>query len=82
MRMLQTAADVVEALGGDDAVSKNLFATEPRAVANWRLGGKFPAHTFIAIKALLKRRRLEAPDSLWTMTPLVKTTERRAEASQ
>ena len=78
MRTLQTAAEVVEVLGGDEAVAANLFATEERAVANWRLKGKFPAHTFIAIKLLLKRKRLDASDKLWTMTPLATKTERQA----
>lgn len=70
MRRLRTTGDVIDALGGNAAIAEMLAGTNVRAVANWRLYGKFPAHTYVAINAALKAKRCEAPGNLWPMTAL------------
>jgi hypothetical protein len=70
---LKTAQDVVNALGGLDAVCKMFDATKKQAW-NWvgRKGGKFPAHTYVVMQRALKRRGKSAPAHLWTMSGIEK----------
>ena len=65
--LLKNVPEVIAALGGNDAVAAHLDTTY-NAVSNWRLRGRLPAHTYLAIRTLLKRRGFEAPDRLWAMT--------------
>ena len=65
---LNTTGEVLDFLGGDKIVALMLKA-KPKAVSNWRYFGYFPAHTYLAIKDELTRRRRSAPNSLWAMTP-------------
>lgn len=67
MPALQTTDDVIERLGGNIPVAR-LLRTNPKAVSNWRAFGRFPTHTYRAIKIALKKRGCTAPDSLWPMT--------------
>ena len=67
-KKLDTTGKVLDHLGGDQMVAQMLDA-KPKAVSNWRYFGYFPAHTYLAIKGELTRRKLSAPDSLWAMTP-------------
>ena len=65
MKKITTVA-VVDALGGTHAVVR-LFKTSSRVVYNWRRNGKFPANTYVVLQQELKRRKLQAPDTLWAM---------------
>lgn len=64
---LRTVQEVVAVLGGNERVAATLDTTN-NAVSNWRARGAFPAHTYLALQALLKRRGYRAPGSLWAMT--------------
>jgi hypothetical protein len=57
---------VVEALGGVRVVSK-MFGLTENAVWNWVATDRFPANTYLAIRAALKSKRRRAPDGLWRM---------------
>ena len=59
--------DVIAALGGPARVAQ-LCETTSRAVYNWKR--KFPANTYVALQTELRKDKLEAPDSLWTMRGL------------
>ena len=66
MTDIQTTTEIVNALGGNQAVAR-LTTTTAKAVSNWRAAGKFPSNTFLVIKAALLRLGLSAPDHLWSM---------------
>lgn len=69
---LDNTVDVIDFLGGNQAVGQMLSA-HPKAVANWRYSGKFPADTYLALQDAAKRCGLSVPDSLWRMRRLVKS---------
>jgi len=61
---LDSAGEVMEALGGVDAVAR-LTGVTYRAAHNWKAARKFPARTHAALTAALAERGLSAPQSLW-----------------
>lgn len=63
--MLETADQVLEALGATNIEVARITGAKPSAVSNWRLFGKFPSRKFRLMKALLQERGLDAPDRLW-----------------
>jgi hypothetical protein len=69
MASLKTVPEVIAALGGNDHVAKTIGASY-NAVSNWRARGTFPAHTYLILNEMLRRRGHRAPDSLWAMTPV------------
>ncbi len=65
-RALRSTAEVIDALGGFDAVAE-LTGSKYSAVHNWKAFGAFPAKTFVIMTSELESRGLEAPASLWGM---------------
>lgn len=67
---LVTTDDVIDALGGNAEVAQIVSGT-PNAVRNWRgrVRGKFPAETYVAMSAALRRKELIASGRLWGMIP-------------
>ena len=65
MKELLTANEIVEVLGGTNAVS-DLVGSRPSAVSNWRRMG-FPPKTFIALQAALAEKGFSADPSIWKM---------------
>lgn len=63
-RDLQTAGDVIDALGGTAATAR-LTGRKDQHVSNWRASGKLPAKTFLILKQELKARGLAAPSKIW-----------------
>lgn len=63
---LQTAAEVIEALGGDDAV-KALTSCSSQTLWNWKDFGRFPSNLFVVMTAALALKGKSAPASLWRM---------------
>lgn len=63
---LKTTSQVVEALGGKDAVAK-LTGRSWSAVWNWEDRKAFPPNTYTILKAKLEEAGASAPDSLWGM---------------
>ena len=66
MTSIETTTEIIDALGGNVAVAR-LTSSTAKAVSNWRGFGKFPANTFLIIKAELMRLGASAPDHLWSM---------------
>lgn len=65
--ILETSREVVKALGGPEAVSV-LCGVDYRTASGWQSRfGAFPPRFFVAMKAALRERGLDAPDSLWKM---------------
>lgn len=62
---LSTVDDVIDSLGGTNAVAK-LLGASAKAVSHYRRRG-LPAETFIALTAALNAKDLYAPPSLWRM---------------
>lgn len=70
MRKIRTPQQVIEALGGLDAVCE---LTEANAKQVWHWygrAGQFPANTYVAMTRALRRRGYVAPVSLWPMKGL------------
>lgn len=63
---LQSAAEVIDALGGTAAVA-TLIGTTYRAAANWKSFDAFPPKTFLALTTALQAKGYAAPASLWGM---------------
>ena len=68
-RVITTAREVIDVLGGNHVVAE-MLGTHHKAVANWRYSGMFPSSTYLALTAALKQRKRSAPDKLWGMRPL------------
>lgn len=66
MQELSTTSEVMDALGGNDAVA-DVTGSKPKAVWNWRKAGTFPSNTYVAIAAALEAKGFTAPASLWGM---------------
>ena len=66
MTDLESTTEIIDLLGGNVAVAR-LTSSTAKAVSNWRGFGKFPANTFLVIKAELLRVGHSAPDHLWSM---------------
>jgi molybdenum-dependent DNA-binding transcriptional regulator ModE len=64
--MLNSTQAVIEELGGISAVARAM-GRKYDAVWVWRKTNRFPAHTFLAIRALLAERGKSAPPELWGM---------------
>lgn len=65
-RDLETTAEVMEALGGINAVAE-ITGSEYKAAANWKGFKAFPSRTYLVMNRELERRGLRAPVSLWKM---------------
>jgi hypothetical protein len=63
---LQTAAEVIDELGGASIVAQLVGRTSP-AVRNWRASGDFPATTYLIIRNALAEKGKTAPAALWRM---------------
>ncbi|HEX5424878.1 MAG TPA: hypothetical protein VFW94_15125 [Candidatus Acidoferrales bacterium] len=63
-RELQTADEVIDALGGTAATAR-LTGKNPQHVSNWRAAERLPAETFLILQDELRARDLIAPPSLW-----------------
>lgn len=63
-RELQTAGEVIDALGGTAATAR-ITGRKDQHVSNWRAAKKLPADTFLILQAELRARELDAPPSLW-----------------
>lgn len=63
-KQLETADDVIDALGGNRAVEA-LTDSSPQTVSNWRNFGRFPSNMFVRMTAALAKQGLSAPVSLW-----------------
>ncbi len=66
LRTLNTAAKVMDALGGTRSIQE-LTGRTANAVYNWRAFGRFPANTYVAMTAALRASGYIAPASLWRM---------------
>lgn len=64
MNKLETTDEVIEALGGPDAVKSITDATSSQQVFNWRERG-FPARLYLVMQTELERRGFSAPAKLW-----------------
>ena len=63
-RDLQTAGEVIDALGGTAATAR-IAGRKDQHVSNWRASGRLPADTFLILQAELRDRDLNAPPSIW-----------------
>jgi hypothetical protein len=72
MRRLITAREVVEALGGLEAVCE-LTGANAKAVYHWTgQTDSFPSRTYVVMQRALKRRHMSAPPSMWNMVGVEK----------
>lgn len=64
--ILQTADDVIDALGGTGAVAA-LTGASIASVSNWRANGRLPPRTFLIVTAALTEIGATAPAALWSI---------------
>jgi hypothetical protein len=64
---LDTVDDVIEKLGGAEAVRQVVDVKAPSAVPMWRTRKKFPVYTYKLLQNALRERGMTAPDHLWGM---------------
>lgn len=64
---LQTAGEVMDALGGNAGVAE-LTGSTSKAVSNWRSFGRFPAKFYLVMTAALAGKGMRAPAALWGMS--------------
>lgn len=74
LAMLDTAAEVIERLGGLSRVGE-LTGSRYTAVGNWKAAGAFPPRTYLVLTCALRDRGFEAPISLWNMVPKIAANE-------
>lgn len=67
MEQLQTASDVIDALGGTAKVQALTGRKYAQSVSNWRKSDRLPPDTFVILSAELERLGRNAPPSLWRM---------------
>jgi len=66
MTNLPSVGLVITTLGGNSSVAE-LTHSNPKAVSNWKVSGKFPAATYVPIQERLTKMGLSAPSKLWGM---------------
>lgn len=64
MKSLETAQEVMDALGGAKGV-RALLGASTNAVSNWKVAGKFPAACMDRMRTALAEHGYTAPPSLW-----------------
>lgn len=80
---LDTASDVIDALGGTGAAARLAAPSAPnkhcsvQAVTNWRSTGRLPSYTFLIFSEALSALGKSASPSLWGIAP---TREQRSVA--
>lgn len=67
VKQLQSVEDVISELGGNDAVRELTNRGKPSAVLMWKVRQTFPRETYLIMKAALREKGADAPDSLWKM---------------
>lgn len=63
---LESASDVIDALGGVHATA-DLTASNYKAAHAWKQRGRFPTKTYIVITRALQLKGLQARADLWKM---------------
>lgn len=66
MKQLSSAFEVVQALGGPQAVA-SMTGRSYKSVWRWQ-GSRFPAATYFKLQSELAAKKMTAPASLWRMT--------------
>ena len=69
MAHLTTSGEVMDVLGGNSSVAR-LTASSQNRVSNWRVKGRFPANTYLALQSALTAVGHTAPAELWGMRAL------------
>jgi len=64
VRELQTASDVIDALGGTAATAR-LTDRRDQHISNWRKTGRLPANTFLILTGKLQEIDCAASPELW-----------------
>lgn len=64
-KSLQTAGDVIDALGGTGATQSLIGRKWAQSVSNWRKNNRLPADTFLILTRELARLGFTAPAALW-----------------
>jgi len=68
-RSLQTASEVIDALGGTAATAR-FTGRKDQHVSNWRATGRLPADTFLIISQELETKNCKASPVLWGIKEL------------
>ena len=63
MRHVQTAGEVIDALGAGEVA--RLTDRKPQHISNWRKARRLPAKTFLILRAALKEKQISASPSAW-----------------
>lgn len=66
LRHLHTSTEIIDALGGTQAVA-DLLGAKYTAVFNWRTFGALPANTYVTLLGALEKNGCTASPRLWGM---------------
>lgn len=64
---IQTIGEVIQELGGTEAVRRLTKRKGVSAVLTWKYRNKFPFATYTTIQGALQQKGKTAPNSLWGM---------------
>lgn len=81
LKWLNTAADVIEALGGVVMVSVLMERKQPQ-VSSWKKHNRFPPTLAVKMASILRSIGCEAPAALWQMEPPPQSTKATLPSSQ
>jgi hypothetical protein len=81
LQPLNSTSDVIDALGGIEAVAR-LTRRGETAPFNWRRNRLFPANTYLAMTSALTARGLFAPAWLWGQEPEPPAPAPKADAAE
>jgi hypothetical protein len=70
IRKLHSVQEVIDELGGYDAVKSLTNRSSQSVIPTWKWRKKFPPNTFAVMRAALLARGAIAPASLWGMPEL------------
>lgn len=66
LQILETAGQVIDALGGS-AKTARLAGASLASVSNWRAAGRLPPRTFLTFRTSLEVIGATAPAALWSI---------------
>jgi hypothetical protein len=69
LKLVTTTTEAIDILGGTVAVSR-LIGKSPQSVTNYRPRPRFPADTYLTMRAALNEKGFDAHPSLWGIREL------------
>lgn len=82
LRELRNAGEIIDVLGGNQALMKLTRRKRSSNITNWRAAGYFPADTYLVVTREMQRLGYWARPSLWGIIDPDATTARRSDSKR